>query len=101
MWDCRDIVMALETLHTVAHARSRVLSLSACLVQAANAMPDSSSCLVKGLLGSPHPSILQVLVHKQQHGLLVDPSLPRVPGHPGEPTAAPCSMSLSQAPRWL
>lgn len=32
-----------------------MLGLGACLVQAANAMPDSSSCMVKGPLGSPHP----------------------------------------------
>lgn len=72
-----------------------MLGLSAWLVQAANAMLDSSICLVKELPGSSRPSILQVLVHKQQHGLLVDPSLPRVPGHPGEPTTAPCLMSLT------
>lgn len=64
MWDCRDLVVALKRLHTIARARSRVLGLSACLVQAANAMPGSSSCLVKGLPCSPHPSILQVLVHE-------------------------------------
>lgn len=43
---------------------------------------------VEGLPGSPHPPPLQVLDHQQQHGLLVDPSLPCVPGHPGESGAA-------------
>lgn len=73
---------------------------------AADTTPGSSSHPVEGLPGSPHPRPLQVLDHQQQYGFLVDPSLPRVPGHPGEsgavalPTAALSSASV-RAPSLL
>lgn len=50
-------------------------------------VPGSSSHPDTGLPRGPHPSPPQVLEHQQQHGLLVDPPLPCVPGHPGEPSA--------------
>lgn len=63
-------------------------SHGACSTGAANSVLGCSSRPVEGLPSSPCPAALQVLVYQQQHGLLVDPSLPRVPGHPGESRAA-------------
>lgn len=49
-------------------------------------VPSSSSHPDTGLPRGPPPSPPQVLEHQPQHGFLVDPPLPRVPGHPGEPS---------------
>lgn len=59
----------------------------------ATALPLLRRCLDPGGVGAGvwgaagmSPPCLQVLDQQWQHGLLVDPALPGLPGHPGEDT---------------
>lgn len=72
-----------------------MLGCSAGSAASADTALGSSSHPGQGLPSSPPPSSPQVLEHQQQHGLLVDPSLPCVPGHPGE---SPARSSASAHP---